>query len=473
MRWVTVPLDKALNLNVEERALRSGLAALENAFHSDSGGVTRFPGLEEFIGPEKLPGGASSRIYLSDWQEDLIATTDTGLTFRVDEAGNAENVSKVAISGGLRPIFAKTEQQLLIAAGGPIVQFAGDKTEILSREAPESTHICFLAGRVIAIEPGSGRFQHTAVGDYSSWDPLDTFAAEGTPDNLTCAIVSPFGALVLGGKESVEQYDISSSGTRPFFRRGDIGIGVFQPYTLVSADQSLWCLDPRRFFSSIAGPASRSVSDDIQLFLDRIDDWTDAWAAEMIANGQAFILLQAPRATNRYETEGVTLAYDYRKKRWSELYGFDTELGLPAVWPGTSVHKLWGQTFVGMRGRICRLSRTGFWNPGSGARLGVRTAHFSTGRAGIDVNNVRLEAVRGVGAVTATRDPIIRLRGNKDGRGWSRWVERSMGATGAKNQVLQFGRFGACDTIQFEIQVWDDCPVDIASCEIQVKDLRR
>src|SRR5207253_2763042 len=160
-----------------------------------------------------------------------------------------------------------------------------------------------------------GRFFHTAPGVSSSWNPLDVFTAEGKPDDLNALLVTQFREVLMCGEDSIEQFERTQSGDRPFFRRWASGDGLAFPYTLVEADQGVWGVNKKREFVRFSGQTYQQRSDDVGAVLMAIDDWTDAWASALIVDGQKYILLQAPRAATPYGTRGLTLLYDYRARR--------------------------------------------------------------------------------------------------------------------------------------------------------------
>lgn len=173
MGWQPIPIKNKIFQNVAESALGVLNAAIENCYVTDTGGLARFPRLVRRV---TLNGVAPT--FLKEWQGDLIAVSG-GRTYRIDpESFTATDATAVAVSGSGRVTFAKTEKELLMAAGRSIVRLAAAKTDQLSAEAPESTHVAFVGGYVTAIEPRSGRFRASRPGQYSVWDPLDVFSAE-------------------------------------------------------------------------------------------------------------------------------------------------------------------------------------------------------------------------------------------------------------------------------------------------------
>src|SRR4051812_3428037 len=133
--WIALPLDKPLFANLDEDAIVGAQTAVENGFINEQGGHTRFPGLEDFATLED-----NGRVYLHDFNGDLIAGTSKGRTYRVSHNATVEAIPGVSVSGGRRIVFQKTDRDLLMAAGGPIVRLRDKKTELLSSAAPLTTH---------------------------------------------------------------------------------------------------------------------------------------------------------------------------------------------------------------------------------------------------------------------------------------------------------------------------------------------
>lgn len=460
-KWLDVPLDGKLFENVKEACLTRAHAAMENAFINETKGQSRFPGLKPFI---TLTGNAPA--YLHEWRGDLMAVTQ-GRLYRINQSGVAEDVTGIPIAGGQRVIFDRTDDELLMAAGGQIIRFAGDATEVLSEDAPEATHVGYVDGYVVANERDSGRFWHSNAGAWRTWEPLSVFTANSQPDNINAILVTPFRELLLAGVDSIEQYERLASGTTPFFRRWGVGEGLAYPYTFVAADNASWGINKRFEFARFSGQLSQPASTDIGRSLETIDDWTDAWSAEIGIVGQKFILLAIPYATNVYGTEGVTLVYDYRQKRWFNLFGWGD--GVPGRWPGWSYYALWGRHFVGGPGAIYELDPTVYTNLGEQQRVLVRSAHFDDwGESRVD--NVRMRIKRGATGSNGV-EPKIYLRARRDNTTWTNWVQKGLGLAGHSHMVIEFGGFGSAHTWQFEYQLTDAAEWEVASLQALVTQL--
>lgn len=461
-KWESIPISEKLFTNVAETSLTKASAALENAFINEAGGFTRFPGLEQVL-MMTVPG----RVYLSKWRNDLIAVVG-GKVFRINQAMIAQDVTGEAVGGGRRVTFGGTEKELVMAAGGNIVFFNGDTTQLLSADAPLSTHVAYVEGYVLAAETDTSFFQHSTTNEARVWDALDIFAANVRPDNVNALVASPYGEILICGTDSVEQYERLQSGTVPFYRRWSAGEGLFAPYTLISDKDGNWGVNNRFEFVRFSGQTSQSASDDIGRSLETIDNWTDAWAVQMNLVGQKFMLLQMPFATNVYQTKGVTLIFDYRQKKWLNLYGWDSDVGQSVRWPGWSYLQIWGRHFVGGEGVLYELKNTYFRNGAQVQRILGRTAHI--GRFGeVEINNVRMRVKRGVG--TNEVEPVINLRCLKDNKTWTRWVRKGLGKTGDRAMNIEFGPMGMCHTFQFEWYVSDACELEIVDMQAQMMPL--
>lgn len=460
-KWVDIPIWSPVYTNVDETALRNGQAVLENAFITEARGHSRFPGLRSWT---TLP--TPGRAYLFPWRDDLVAVTGQGRIYRIGRDGTVMDVTGVLVTGGKRVIAARTEDDIIFAAGGPMVRYAEPTSVLLSDEAPETTHVGYVDGYLLALETGSGRFRYTDPSDYASWPALNVLTAEAQHDAATCMIVTPFREVLICGPESIEQWERNAAGTDPFFRRWTAGEGVFAPYTLTSADNAAWAVTRLRELSRISGQLSQPASVAVQDTLERADDWTDAWSAVVNMRGNRFIILQLPFATTPYDTKGLTFAYDYRQRRFSFLYGWDNDRSAPGRWPGWSVESQWGRTFVGGDGAIYELDADTYAQDAGTMPMVGRTGHWDP-KGNARVNNLRIRMRRG----QASGDVAFQVRVNKDNLGWRPWLSKPIGKAGDRYMYIDTGPLGTARTWQFEYRVTQPIPMEIVSVEALVEKL--
>lgn len=465
-KWESIELSAKFFTNVGETVLRKANAAIENAFINESGGQTRFPGMREFC-----PLAGMAPTYLFDWEGDLIAVSNSRV-YRIDRQANATDVTGVPLSGGYRPIFDKTPNELVIAAGAEILRLGSNLTEILSENAPLATHVGYIDDFLIAIEVDSGRWFHCTAGNFRQWDPIDVFLANSKPDNINGLLITPYREIIVTGLDSIEQYErLPSGSSTPFFRRWTTGEGVLAPYTLLAADQGTWGVNKRFEFVRFTGQVSEPRSDDIGKTLQAVDNWTDAWSVEMLIVGQKFLLLQIPHATNPYGTAGITALYEYRQKKWHSLYGWSAE-SVPTRWPGWSYTEMWGRHFVGGNGKVLELVDGLHTNDGEVQRMLGRTAHLDAWGES-RVNNVRARLKRGVGGYNDDEPPKFGLRCIRDNNQPTRTRYKSLGRAGDKNMTVEFGGMGCAHTWQFEWVCTDPVDVELVSLEALVERVGR
>jgi hypothetical protein len=462
--WIALPLDKSLFANLDQDAVVGHQTAIENGFINELGGHTRFPGLVEFC---TLPD--NGRVYLYDFMGDLLAATSKGRVYRIGQNGTVTDVTNVPISGGRRVIFAKNNQEAWMAAGGQIIRLRSTKTELLSPDAPLTSHIACIDNIVVAVAINSQLWYYSNPGYPDQWPDLNTFSADSSPDNASAFIIDDFRDLIFGGLSAIEQWQRVPTGNTPFYRQWAIGEGVKSPYCLLSADNAVWTVNKLSELVKINQQITASVSNDIGLILEGIDDWTDAWLGGYPNSpchvvGQKFMILQMPNATNAYGTTGVTLLYDYRNKRWSTLYGWDPTTGLRQRWPGWSHWRLWDQVFVGGEGKIYTFTTDTYTNDGVAQPWLTRTSHISEGNQ-FQIRDFRLQIKRGSSGTAVA--PNILVRCSRDGRSFGPWIKRDLGLSGDRMMFKNFGGFGVATTFLFEISSTDDTPIDLVKAEIK------
>lgn len=454
MTWTPIDIGSKLYQNVDEIELRNAFAAIENAYINGAGNHKRFPGLSVFA---NLPGAEPVYMHRHTETNDTYAVSG-GRVYRIDRNGDFEDLTVAPLRGAYRPVFTQTNDELIIASGGEIIRCDGKKTQILSKDAPDATHVAYIDSILLANEKDSGRFAHADFGDARTWNPLDVFAADSKPDHVTAIMVTPYRELLVAGPSSVEQYS-RLEGSTPFYRRWTVDEGVVAPYSMVFEDGAVFCVNSKAEFVRLSLQNSEPVSEDIARVLTAITDkdWQSAWAERFEIDGQRFIILQIPDATNPYDGKGLTFLFDIRRRRWSTLYGWDRDQAMPAAYPVRSVCEAYDRVLCGGNGVIYEMTNNSFMNASMPQRMLGRTAHF--GEQPFEITDTRMKVVRGVGTYTA--EPKIRLRCKIDNHVWSNWSERGLGLKGSLTERICFGGFGIGEHAQFEWEIIGDCPVTI------------
>lgn len=468
VEWADFPWNQRMYTDADEAILTKAVATAENCYANAAGGHSRFPGLSPFV--DSLGGSAT---YLFSNRDNLIAVNDLGQVWRVGQDASKKNVTGTPVAGGGRVVFDATDDgRVVMAAGGPIVQLLSEMTTILSPSAPEATFVQYIEGYLVANEPFTGRWFYSDPGAYTTWNPLSVFTADAKPEPLVAMVVTPYDELMVAGVGHVEQYELLANGNQPFTRRWTTGQGVKYPYTLMADWTGTYGVNDRLEFVRFYGQISQDQSSDINLTLQKIDNWDDAWAAEVSVGGQKTIMLSIPSATNIYGTKGVTLLLDYQNRKWSFLFGWDKRLFQKTGYPVTSVARVGGKLYAGIPGGVALFDNDSYSLLGGQYPFLVRSAHVGKwGPSRID--DVRLRLKRGFNRnEKSTPRKLIAMRWNLDNRGFDQWQYEDLGDPGEREMTIHFGGQGCADTWQCEIQVVDDVPVEITSMDVYVERLR-
>lgn len=464
-RWTDIPLQSELFRNLPEEVLRRSPVALENAFINEANGHSRFPGLQDWL---TLSGGGD--VTLAELNDSIIAVTTHGRIFEISKEMVVTDRTGVFPSGSGRISFAQTDtNQLIMAAGGPIVELSGPVSTLLSPTAPMASHVGWTSGYLLAVEPDSQLVNYSENGVYTEWPGLNFFSAESKPDNITSMIVTEFGEILLAGTLSIEQWEPYPSGDRPFFRRWNNGEGIVRNGhgTLVAADSGIWGVNKLAQFTQYRGQSAKPLSSQIAADLQAVTNWEGAWSAVLRGFGQNFILLQLPNQVDPvYGGLGLTLLYDDRNKRWAFLYGWDEATSLPGPWPGYSYLAIWGRHFVGgHNGKIMELKATHFQNSGQRQQMYWRSAHMDDmGKTRID--KVRFRLRRGTIYSGYSSNPDFQIRWTRDNRHTGIWQTGKLGLSGDREMYLEFGAQGSAITHQIEYRCSAEVPLEVVRLQV-------
>lgn len=476
-KFTDLPISTKLFKNLDEESLTASFAAMENAFITEAGGISRFPGMRVF-----KDFGNGAPVYLGSINNDMISVSSDGNSHRLDKTANSSAIPGAQVLGGRRVIFTKDKSNLYMAAGSQIIAYDGEKNTVLSDDAPNASHVAAINSFLIANEVETQLWFNSGAADPRTWDGQDVFAADAKPDNVTALIITDFNEIIAAGPESIQQYDRLVGGTSPFILRWSVGDGVSEPYTTIFADNAVWALNQAHEFCRYSGQTGAVQSGDVgrdiasKFNVAHNDTFDNAWAAPIYANGENFIILQLPTATNDYGSKGITYLFDIRQNKACQLYGWDDDKKLPNLWPGVSILKLWGRTYIGGYGKIYELTDnvdkkpTDYSIDNEKMRMYLRTAHYSD-LGLIRIDSVKVTMKRGKGQFGSK--PRIGMRVNRDDRGFGLWQWMELGESGHNNMVLYFGDQGEGDTWQFEFLITDDIQVEIRKIEAEVTPIVR
>ena len=164
--------------------------------------------------------------------------------------------------------------------------------------SPQS--VCFIAGRFVVNNAGTGQFYWSGTLTGTAWDPLDFATAESETDNLV-AVASDHGSLVLLGDLTTEFWapnPSASSSADAFVRVGGSGIewGCAAVQTVVKFDSGLIWLAKNQLGEArvvtLNGYTPQPLDDpDISYAINAQSDLSDATAFSYVIDGRSFYQL--------------------------------------------------------------------------------------------------------------------------------------------------------------------------------------
>lgn len=465
MPWRALDISQGLTTNLDEDELTGAPVALENLIISENRGHIPFPGLVEHADV-----GQSSRMFVYNYLETLVAISDKGSVYEITREGKVIDKTDVPVPvhQGMRPTFATSDSSLVVAGGSTIIE-VGDKTRRQSDQAPDATFVGYLQGYLVALERQTGFYRYTDGNDLVTWPPINQFDAENKPDRITGLLVTQFNDLLVPGLSTTEFYRVGGDPSLPFDRRSDSGEGILAPYTLCEAGGGVFGLTARREFCRIQLGGVQVVSGPIGRQLEELDDISEAWAFRCDTKGQKLVALAFPNATNDHGSRGVFYMYDYARRSWSNLYG-----------PGRSRYPVWsfaridGALYAGGEGgKVYRCEALGGENAVPRSFLfrssPMNATQIVAGADEIFVNNMRLRLRRPGNERRRDEPAFITVRTRwEDGR-WSIPVRRPI--EGEREWWCEFGPMGQGSAFEWEYRVddADGVPWAVTRAEVEAE----
>ena len=356
------------------------------------------------------------------------------------------------IAGGLFP-FSMTGYT--DTAGNPVDQVG---------YFPPCSHVIFIDGRFVVNQINSQQFYCSELYDGFHWNPLNVFAAEGSPDNIQ-SIISINNELYLIGTQSTEVW--SDTGGSPIYQRihgAFFNNGTIAPYSVASNGSHVFWLgsSPQghgQVWAATNYQPEKISTPSIDNIIEGLDNIEDALGFCYTQGGHNFYLLTFQKA-NR------TLCFDLANGLWHERGFWNTNTGIMERHRAASVCYFNDKNYVGdwQNGNVYSFDYDTYTDNGNPIRRIRVGCHIHQERKRIYFNNVEIDFERGVGIanpLTATDqglDPQAMLQWSDDGGfTWSseRWI--SMGKVGKYLTRLKWTRMGMSRDRVFKLTVSDPC----------------
>ena len=414
-------------------------------------GVSRLVNCRVEKGPEKgaviLYGseGITNKLTLAKspqrgsivFQDKLYVVAGTSL-YSVSSAGVATNHGTIPGSGycpmaenGAQLVIV-TNPDAYVFAGGTISQITD--VDFTSRGAIDCV---FADNFILFIEPDSGRFFGSELGEATAYDALDFATAESYPDGLV-GLSADHGQVFLAGKTSCELWDNIGGSGFPFSRNfnGVIEQGCSAGRSIVKADQTIFWLDDERIFRRLDGVTPVRVSQHgVEQAWNEYDTISDAESFSFTIDGHINIAINSP-------TEAKTWIYDITSKQWHERESYG-KTRWRVQWAESVYDRIWCGDFD--TGKVGILDPDVYEEHGD--NLIASWTYPSIFSEGDTAFHNRLDIVAEVGIGNASvADPVVMVEASDDGgKTFDFLPDGDLGALGEYRTKTTWWRLGSSD----------------------------
>lgn len=315
----------------------------------------------------------------------------------------------------------------------------------------------YLDSFIMGIEPGRRFGFHSALADALSYNTLDRYEAEGSPDLLVGQIVS-HREWWLFGTRTAEPYTNTGATTGTFERSQGtvIEVGAASAFAIASLDNSIiWLGNDGIVYRANGYTPQRISTHAIEQAIARCN-MAEAFAFTFKDRGHSIYYLTFP--------DGHTWGYDAASDEWHrrQSKGLDR-------WRLADLVR-WNGKWIGgdyTNGKLYELD----WDTQDEAgdemeRRRIPGVLQASGNL-VTLDGVRVVAETGSpGDIAATLD----FRVSKDGgHTWSDWRQKPFGNTGDFVKALDMRRFGQSRQWMFDLRVTDAVKADILGMSIMAE----
>ena len=306
--------------------------------------------------------------------------------------------------------------------------------DFIARGAIDST---FVDNFILFIEPNSGRFFGSELGDVTSIDALDFATAESYPDDLV-GLTADHGQVFLAGGKSCELWDNVGGSGFPFARNfnGVIEQGCAAGRSIVKADQTVFWLDDERIYRRLDGVTPLRVSQHgVEQVWQGYATVSDAEAFPFSLDGHINIVINFP-------TQEATWVLDLTTKQWHERESLNS-----SRWRVGWTEKVYGNVWCGDfdTGKIGILDPDVFDEHGD--TMASKWTYPSVFSNGDTAFHNRLDVIAEVGiGNAAVPDPKIMMEVSDDGgKTFDFLPDADLGALGEYRTKTTWWRLGSSD----------------------------
>lgn len=436
---------------------------LINIFIDSAGGNYDRPCLASFS--ELL---STETIGISYFDGVFVCVTQNRKVYSVTNAGVVTDITGDTLAGTDIPTFTYDDNNLYIAGGSTPLKWAGigNTTATLGGSPPEISHIVYLDGYLIGNVRNVSGNKSIRFCDFNTpetWTGTNIFSANAAPDEVQGLAVSQRELYVVG-EVTTEVWQNIGAFPIPFERTFIWQFGTIAPYSIISADNSVFLLDQDRRFLRFAGREFVRISEGIEEEIAKYTTVSDAIGCWFYYNASVHVAWIFP-------TEGKMWSMDTRNQNWTEWRSYNNEWIRPkvgALWYSKELKK----TLVGDFSTAVVYTLDDTVKTDAGLTF-VRQRTFSSRDGGASIkkqaNLLRFFLKRGVASeYTGTEsetNPILEVRWQDDGKFWSNWRQISLGEKNNLKKYADIKRLGIFRSRKYEFRFTDPSPLSISSVE--------
>jgi len=417
-------------------------ASLVNCFAEKADGdkqvdfaIMAIPGLEVFT---DLPDGEIRGMHAMG--RSLYVVSGSTL-YEVTEAG--AYTARGAIPGDGPVRMADNGAELAICAAPYGRVYSGGVVQN-PPELPSVSDVTFIDSYFVWTIANSDQAIYSGINDGLSYDALDVFTAEGSPDGLV-GVVNDHRELQLYGASTIEIFYNAGGSDNVFERQGNAFVerGCFDRDSIVKIDNSTHFVGDDRVVYRLEGYTPVRISTHAIEYRLRDASWMRAFTYSQ--EGHKFYLLT---------TDSGTFGYDMATGAWHERksWGLDNYRVSGAV-------QAWGGLLFGdaYSGKLYRPSLDLHDEAGDIIAMEVGLPPLEASRQRVTMYAFEVYCETGVGLnVGQGSDPQIMMTYSDDGgRTWSRELWRSMGVIGAYRARAVWRSLGQFRSRQIKLRITD------------------
>lgn len=364
------------------------------------------------------------------------------------EVGTIPGVGRVSMSHN--QIAGGNQVAIANGQGGYVYNtVTGDLAQITDEGFPGAISFDFIDGYITGIEPARRFAFHSELADATSYNTLDRYEAEGSPDKLVGQMVD-HREWWLFSERTIEPFVNTGATTNTFQRASNtmLEVGCASGASIAQMDSSVfWCGNDGIIYRANGYTPTRISTHAIEQALTRCN-LALSFATTFEDRGHKIYYLTCP--------DGQTWGYDASTGEWHRRQSE----GLNR-WRVNALVR-WGSRWIAgdyASGKLYTLDWDTQDEDGAALERRRTTGVLSDNQNRVTVDGIALAFDTGLGGDTPM---TCDFRYSKDGgHNWSNWRQCSMGNTGDFVKQIEMRRFGQGRQWVFDIRVTDPGRADL------------